>query len=85
MIEGEQTILRTERGCERAWCIQGGLCEVWEEETGRAELFWPGCLCTLLFQPKMLLSLVYLTSPFKVHFKFKLSLEALFDTLFGYK
>lgn len=56
-----------------------------EEERGQVGLSWPGSLCTLLFQLKMLFSLAYLTPPFKVHFRFKLSLEDFLDALPGHK
>lgn len=56
-----------------------------EKETGEAGLSWPGSLCTLPFQLKILFSSAHLTPLFKVHFKFKLSLEGFFDTLPGHK
>lgn len=59
--------------------------QVWEEGTGRAELSWPGCLCPLPFLLKMLFPLAHLTPPFKVDLKFKLSLEAFFDSLLCYE
>ena len=53
-------------------------------EEGGAGLSWPGSLCTLLFQCKMFFSLAHLTPPFKVHFRFKLSLFLNFIYLFIY-
>ena len=76
MIKEEQVELKTGRGLRDSMVFrgvyQGGMRP--EEGTGGAGLSWPGSLCSLFFQCKMLYFLVYLIPPFKVNFRFRLSL-----------
>ena len=78
MIKEEQVELKTGRGLRESMVRLKGSIKVGigmrpEEGTDGAGLSWPGSLCTV-FQCKMLYFLVYLMPPFKVYFRFRLSL-----------